>query len=562
MKSTEYIAAKINLMLAIMIFTDAQLNQPTVQLKSGLSVIGVVNATIDEQKTFHAFRGIPYAEPPVGNLRFKSPVPLPQNLSGRVIDATRDRSKCIQFLYFPTQGSEDCLYINVYSPQHLGNSTELLPVMVWIYGGAFFNGSSGYDEFGPDYLLNENVIIVTFNYRLGVYGFLSTEDDASPGNYGIKDQVLALNWIQENIVYFGGDKNKVTVFGESAGAACIGYLTQTPITKGLFRAAILESGTTLGSWSIVRNPKSIAIKIGRYLNVNTSTSASLVDGLRKVDYERLTEAQFIFGLEVFIIKSLLNYLPFGPTYERPGPEAVITQYSYEKLNAGSFHQIPYLLGYNSQEALAFPQVTTYLRAYLLKYDLLPTELVTPSLNIRNRFTQVFVNHIIKQHYFGIIPVVLSTKSIIQYISDNTFNRPITEAALLYSKYSKVYFYEFSYEGLLGSRYHKHEGVGHAEEINYLWKTSNSDIATKSDKLIRKQMVKLWTNFAKTENPTPKQDPLLHNVIWPIANKNNTFSLKYLNIDKTLTTRINPKWKSFMFWTNLFNKYGNGPFSTY
>ncbi|KAK4879863.1 hypothetical protein RN001_008009 [Aquatica leii] len=527
----------------VLVFVDAQSDPPVVFLKNGLSVIGTVNKTVDENQIYYAFRGIPFAEAPLDDLRFRPPVPLPQNLSGHVIDATKDRSICIQLQMYPVQGSEDCLYINVYTPQFI-NVPTLFPVMVWIYGGGFYKGGSTYTSFGPDYLLEENVTIVTFNYRLGVYGFLSTEDYAAPGNYGLKDQVLALNWVQENIVYFGGDKTQVTIFGESAGAASVSYLSQSPLTKGLFRAAILESGTSLNAWSLVRNPTAIATAIGQYLNVDTSTHESLVNGLRKVSYKRLSRAQFAIGINTIVRHIVINHLPFGPTIEPPSSTAVFTQYSYEALSAGSFHRIPYLMGINAEEGLYFEPIILLRRRYLLRYDIKPTELVSPSFNIKNEFTKQLVAHIIKRHYFGLTPVSINTAAVIRFVSDDMFNRPITKAALLYSKRSPVYFYQFSYKN----------DIGHAQELSYLWRQSKEKTKTHSDKLTRKRMVRLWTNFAKTENPTPKKDPLLQDVTWPVANIDDTFSLKYLNINETLTTMIDPKWESFLFWTKLFNTY--------
>ena len=104
--------------------------------------------------------------------------------------------------------------------------------MVWIYGGAFIQGDSKYTTYGPDYFLEEDVVFVSFNYRVGPLGFLSTEDTNAPGNWGLKDQVLALQWIKDNIKYFGGDSNKITIFGESAGSASVSYLLQIPKAQG------------------------------------------------------------------------------------------------------------------------------------------------------------------------------------------------------------------------------------------------------------------------------------------------------------------------------------------
>ncbi|KAF5278664.1 hypothetical protein FQA39_LY00706 [Lamprigera yunnana] len=532
-----------------------------VELQNGLTIIGTMNRTSDENKIYYAYRGIPFAKPPVGDLRFRAPVPLSHNFSGQTLVAREDSSECVQLDVFPIRGSEDCLYINVYTPQ-VSNSSSLLSVMVWIYGGGFGFGSSPYATNGPDFLLNEEVIVVTFNYRLGIFGFLSTEDEVSPGNYGLKDQILALQWVQDNIEYFGGNKSRVTLFGESAGAASVGYLSHMPITNGLFRAAIFQSGNSISSWSLIKNPKIKAFSAGAFLHLNISTSQSLVDGLRKVDYKVLAEAAILISTGNVLLSNPLNGLPYGPTIEPLHSGAVVVNRSYELLQNGAFHRIPYMMGFNSEEGISFDELLNYIRAYLLKYDLLPTELTTASLNIADPFTKIFLSYVIKIHYFGIVPIFIS-EQIIKYIGDDSFTRPITEAALLYSKFSPVYLYQFAYQGPLGSGERKSKGVGHGEELPYLWKMDNyAGKPTSSDLLTRKRLVKLWTNFAKTLNPTPEIDALLDNVTWSLANVDDSFNLRYLNINDTLEMMTNSKWDSFIFWKNLFSQYGHPPYSTY
>lgn len=131
-------------------------------------------------------------------------------------------------------GTEDCLYLNVYTRYLSGNNKKPLPVMVWIHGGGFRQGSGSTDLYGPEYLLTEEVVVVTFNYRLGILGFFSLEDTSLKvfGNVGLKDMVLALKWVQQNISNFGGNPHNVTIFGESAGAAAVHYLVLSPLAKG------------------------------------------------------------------------------------------------------------------------------------------------------------------------------------------------------------------------------------------------------------------------------------------------------------------------------------------
>ncbi|XP_045769192.1 acetylcholinesterase-like isoform X3 [Maniola jurtina] len=180
---------------------------------------GVLEGDVDLNpygSPFFSFKGIPYAEPPVGDLRFKAP--QPKTPWEGVRSAKEHASKCYQYHLMPNEsassiGSEDCLYLNVYTPNLV--PINPLPVMVWIHGGGFMIG--GGDNDGPQFLLRKDVILVTINYRLEILGFLSLDTEDIPGNAGMKDQVAALRWVKENIRKFGGDPDNITIFGESAG---------------------------------------------------------------------------------------------------------------------------------------------------------------------------------------------------------------------------------------------------------------------------------------------------------------------------------------------------------
>lgn len=177
----------------------------------GGPVQGIEERTSGLDERFFSWRGIPYAQPPVGPLRFSDPVPH-QGWSG-VRDASRHGHNCPA----GSSGDEDCLTLNVYS----ANIIDKRPVMVWIHGGAFIMGDGDDGAAGPDHFISEDVVYVTINYRLGILGFLSTGDSAAVGNYGMKDMVLALQWVQNNIVNFGGDPDQVTIFGVSAGGVAV-----------------------------------------------------------------------------------------------------------------------------------------------------------------------------------------------------------------------------------------------------------------------------------------------------------------------------------------------------
>ncbi|NXG27812.1 SASB hydrolase, partial [Dromaius novaehollandiae] len=208
------------------------------------------------ERSVNVFLGLPFAKPPVGPLRFSEPQP-PEPWKG-VRDATFYPPVCLQDReqgqYFsdlitnrkekiPLQLSEDCLYLNVYTPTST-EKQEKLPVFVWIHGGGLvFGAASTYD--GSALAAFDNVVVVTIQYRLGILGYFSTSDEHARGNWGYLDQVAALQWIQENIINFGGDPGSVTITGESAGGVSVSALVLSPLAKGLFHKAISESGTAI-----------------------------------------------------------------------------------------------------------------------------------------------------------------------------------------------------------------------------------------------------------------------------------------------------------------------------
>src|SRR6516225_7634296 len=197
-----------------------------------------------------SFKGIPFAAPPVGQLRWRAPQPVAP-WSG-VREATSFQSDCMQ-VPFPsdaaplgTKPAEDCLYLNVWKPD--AATTDKLPVMVWIYGGGFVNGGSSPAVYDGSQFAKKGVVFVSFNYRLGRFGFFAhpalTRENADGllGNYGFLDQIAALQWVQKNILAFGGDPGNVTIFGESAGGFSVHMLMGSPLAQGLFHKAIIESG--------------------------------------------------------------------------------------------------------------------------------------------------------------------------------------------------------------------------------------------------------------------------------------------------------------------------------
>ena len=211
---------------------------------------GLVEGTVNADSQVRIFKGIPFAAPPVGALRWKAPQPVPSWTGVR--KATEFGARCMQgrifgdMVFRDSGPSEDCLYLNVWAPSASGPAH--LPVMVWIYGGGFAAGAASEPRQDGENLAKKGVVVVSFNYRLGVFGFLShpelTAESAhhASGDYGLLDQVAALEWVRKNIAAFGGDPDNVTIFGESAGSFSVSALMASPLAQGLFQRAIGESG--------------------------------------------------------------------------------------------------------------------------------------------------------------------------------------------------------------------------------------------------------------------------------------------------------------------------------
>lgn len=231
----------LSLLLGGIASISAKSVSPTAKIDSG-EVRGVLSGGIEY------FKGIPYAAPPIGKLRWRPPKPVKPWTGVR--DATNYGHDCMQ-LPFPndaaplrTTPSEDCLYINVWAPRKRGDKP--LPVMFWIYGGGFVNGGSSPAPYDGSHFAEKGVVLVSFNYRLGRFGFFAfpalLKEGGPVGNYAIMDQIAALKWVQRNIAAFGGDPREVTIFGESAGGRSVNVLVTSPAAKGLFVRAVVESG--------------------------------------------------------------------------------------------------------------------------------------------------------------------------------------------------------------------------------------------------------------------------------------------------------------------------------
>ncbi|XP_063699557.1 esterase B1-like [Culicoides brevitarsis] len=263
-----------------------------VRTKSG-AVKGIAKQT-ELGKNYVSFQHIPYAQEPTGALRFRDPRPVtPWN---DILDCTKEGSPARAFdLFVPDGpkivGSDNCLGVNIFTPDL--HPAKPLPVFVWIHGGGFTLGSSSLMFYGPDYLVEKDVICVSFNYRLGIFGFLSLKDPkvGVPGNAGLKDQTMALRWIKENISYFGGDPDNITVTGESAGGASVHYHMISPLSEGLFHRAISFSGSAFNPWASASQnyPKYLKKLIVQLGLKEDADDKSILEAMNNMDPVKLLE---------------------------------------------------------------------------------------------------------------------------------------------------------------------------------------------------------------------------------------------------------------------------------
>ncbi|KAG5887779.1 hypothetical protein JTB14_035126 [Gonioctena quinquepunctata] len=532
-----------DILVFIQVLISLSWGYPIVKTKNGW-IWGEEATTGDLGKPYYSFRGIPYAKPPVGNLRFKEPVP--QDPWPGIFFATSEGNICIQE---NARGSEDCLYINVYVPKNVSGTPKVLPVMVWIYGGYFMSGHSAYDLYGPDYFLSEDVIFVSFNYRLGVFGFFCTGDEAAYGNWGLKDQVLALKWVQENIGFFGGDKNSVTIFGESAGAVSVSHLIQSPSAANLFDRAIMQSGSSLNLWGLTRKPKAVNLALGALLGIETQNTTLLTEELRTMGAYKLWVASTAVTVGETLITSAMRGSVFAPCKEPAHDGAVVLEPSHEILRNGNFNRVPIIIGFNSQEALVFSKVMDLVKKYVTSFNILPSELIPVDINLSDPDMVSKILYEISSKYFGDNMDNLTDDTLTQFITDDQFVRPINEAAHLMAKWVPTYYYRFSFDD---------EGVQHAGELPLIFSSFEYINKTDSDKLTGKRIVKLWTNFAKTGIPIPNPDPLFEDVVWEPYSENGT----YFDLGLSLKMSSDMEQYNIPWWKTIFHKYGNPPFDTY
>jgi len=424
------------------------------------------------------YKGIPFAAPPVGALRWRPPQPVKPWTQVRA--ATKFADACPQdrnMLAFMGMGglgvSEDCLYLNVWTPAHTPG--EKLPVMVWIYGGGFSSGATGAPLYDGSVLARHGVIVVTIAYRVGAFGFmahpqLSAESPVhSSGNYGLEDQIAALKWVKANIAAFGGDPERVTLFGESAGAISVSMLAASPETKGLFQRAISESG---GSFAPLRTGSEGGENVPP-LAVAEAQGAAF---LKRLGATSLTEAR---KLPVDAILQASG--PMGTFWPNADGHIIIGD-QYRLYQQGRYNDIPVLIGTNDDEGALFVQQATAagFKAGLSAYG-----------DHAGKILAAYPANDDAQ----------ALQSARDLFRDSAFAWHTWAWADLQSQTGKspVYAYYFTHKAPDMAAMLHARGAPHASEIAYVFGHEGQGW-TADDRKVSNLMIGYWTNFAKTGNP--------------------------------------------------------------
>ncbi|XP_067006683.2 juvenile hormone esterase [Anabrus simplex] len=538
--------------LLLTVLAAVRANDPVVRTAQG-QLRGSVLRTVDGRDIF-SFRGVPFAKPPVGDLRFKAPVPV-ESWDG-IRNATEDGFACPQrWGSFGTR-SEDCLFLNVYTTKL--DVTTPRPVVVFFHPGGYFSVSGNSIWAGPNYLLDEDIVVVTANYRLGALGFLSLRDANLPGNYAMKDQVQVLRWVQENIAAFGGDAGSVTLAGYSAGAFSVILHMVSPMSQGLFHRAMAMSGSPLVEM-VAGRPEDQARKQATLLNCTAEPVEEMVNCLRQ------KEARDFIGT-FLSFREFANdpMLVFGPVVEPDlgdGTERFLTADPQELLLAGNFTKVPLMIGHTTMEfhwkGLQILQNSNWTEEMNSDF-----ERIAPISFLYERGTEKSrrITAGLRKYYLKDQPITnASATGLGQLYSDSIIIFPVHRAAKLISakNTAPVYFYKFSYAGRYSYVYdpldsQRTYGVVHHDDLLYLFynPTGSFKLFTPQDEEFptMKKMIKIWSNFMKEGNPTPERTSLLSNVTWEPYTADN---LKYLDIGSTLSMKEGLYSERIATWERLF-----------
>ncbi|XP_070490460.1 venom carboxylesterase-6-like [Chironomus tepperi] len=455
-----------------------------------------------EYDKYFAYRGIKYATAE----RFSLSEPFKAKWNG--IKEFKDYNEsCAQYdhLNYEFIGSEDCLFLNVFVPKKVLESKEPAPVIFYIHGGAFMFGGSAY--YFPEHIMDyEKMILVTINYRLGILGFLSTEDEVLPGNLGMKDQVEALKWVQRNIKAFNGDPDKVTLVGYSAGGASVQMHYMSPLSKGLFKNGISHSGNALNPWVFMENARSKAHKVAEYMDCPYDDHQKMLECLKQKPTEELVVT--LKNFQPFLYNP---FSPLGLVVEPAHESAFISEHPRTLLENGKFSHRPWLFTQVKDEGL-YPGAEFYSKPEYLDEIDKNWEAIAPYIlhyndETDNKDKLAKASSMIREFYIGDGKICRNNfKAFINIITDRLFKFNGFEAIQLQSKFSPSFFYHFVYKSLsgLGEALGKTTddiGISHGEDLLLIFTHDLRTIEYSDDeKRMAQNLINLYYEFSINNLP--------------------------------------------------------------
>ena len=544
---------------------------PVAQTKKGM-----LWGTIEESrsaKRILAFRGIKHVQAPTGKFRWRAPMPAP-SWEG-IKEAKSNGHVCPQHMYYKPDiwiGQEDCLWLNVFTRDLVKSKRR--PVLVWIHGGNFVRGSAA--EYEPDYLLDEDIVLVTIQYRLNMFGFMSTEDSSASGNYGMMDQVAALQWVKANIEAFSGDPEKVTIMGQQAGGASVHYHMLSPMSRGLFNKAVSMSGTALCWWASLKRPLERSKKMARLTKCdyhkpdNKDTpeqKKKMVECLRSKSMEDLMNTHPNFYDWRHLEQCQEPMTAWSPRVDSESPMPFMPREPIDMMKEGSYTHVPWIVGITDDEgafkASALMHDQKSIRELEEGFDRLGPYLFgfhdgqceAPKIHSQQ----------IKDYYWGNNEINFSNiKGFVNAISDSAYSHPVDTAAKLHAMKSmeKVYMYHFGYHGknshteLDTNNYppkivtkEVNFGVGNGDDLIYLFPVLSGTFRPlpHEDLVFSERLIKLFVSFVATGTPKLQMEAG-HEFVWnPVQASNAT----HLNIGNEMEMDHGlPNHERMNFWQTL------------
>lgn len=539
----------------------ASTEDPVVETGSGkvrgdtISVLG---------QDVEVFRSIPFAKPPVGTLRFRKPEPV-EPWDG-IRDARPLPNSCMQSLddfkdfegvnmwNANTKISEDCLYLSLWIPSNARKSKLKLSTMVWIYGGSLTSGTSTLTLYDGSWLAaSKDVIVASFNYRLGPFGFLYLDEKLAPGNMGLLDQNMALKWLNKNINIFGGDPSKITLFGESAGSVSVSYQVVSPLSQKLFRNAIMMSGTLIAGWAMLSKQENIrrAKIMCNALKCPISSRRDMLNCLIKANATDITNAQWNVLVRYFD-------LSFGPVIDGYFLPDNSHQTVRDYINNDTKKDI--LLGFVKNEG-------TYFLTYGFKKNFKPNGEIALDASSYERI----VGTIVKpddinslqldsiSYLYGLSSLTNDTEKythiLESVVGDREFKCPTIEFAMAMSQFANVYMYSLEHRSSVNP-WPKWMGVMHGYDIEFVFARALSGTKnyTTEERTLTDRMTGFWANFSKSGNPNNGDCAKCSSTVWPLFTEKQQ---KYIVLDTKKVLEIREGYHNNIcgFWKSLYPELG-------